>query len=197
MLHILKGFFALIALCITSCCFLGFVPSFISKKAGLDGGLMGCLIGLGLLIYIFINNQSIELVIALIVITFLLGLFLISPAEYIFYFIFGDKERYTGNNNQKNNYYHTIIDKVHGQLIAGLPIFFMNNDYRLAGTVFFIISWYVFQHFYTSKTGLIKRMTKENQGKGGFKGSFWIMIDATVAGIFTAVLTSLYLNFFV
>ncbi|QQS60514.1 phosphatidylglycerophosphatase A [Candidatus Falkowbacteria bacterium] len=196
MLHILKGFFALIALYITSFFFLGFIPSFISKKAGSGGRLMGSLIGLGLLIYIFTNNQSVELVVTLIIITFLLGIFLIGPAERIFFLIFGHRKKYIG----KINYDHTIIDKVHGQLIAGLPVFFIVADHWLKSIMFFIISWFAFQDFYISKPWLIKKIENKYQGRRGYKGSFGIMIDDTVAGILAAVLTSLYIivfNFFV
>jgi phosphatidylglycerophosphatase A len=188
MLHILKGFFALIALYITSFFFLGFIPGLISKKEGSGGRLMGSLIGLGLLIYIFTNNQSVELVVTLIIITFLLGIFLIGPAEKIFFLIFGHKEKYIG----KTNYDHTIIDKVHGQLIAGLPVFFIASDHWSAYIFTLISSWIWFQFFFNEKFWFIEKIKNKFKGVRSFKGSLVMMIDDTVAGILAAVVASLF-----
>ena len=188
MLHILKGFFALIALYITSFFFLGFIPGLISKKAGSGGRLMGSLIGLGLLIYIFTNNQSVELVVTLIIITFLLGIILIGPAEKIFFLIFGHRKKYIG----KINYDHTIIDKVHGQLIAGLPVFFIASDHWSAYIFALIGSWIWFQFFFNEKFWFIEKIKNKFKGVRSFKGSLVIMIDDTVAGILAAVVVSLF-----
>lgn len=189
MLYVLKGLVGLIALCITSCCFLGFLPGIIIRKPGTYGELMGSLIGLGLLIYIFlVYNQSIELVIALILGTFLLGIFFINLAEKLFYLIFGHKPRLTGNKYASSHYNHTIIDEVHGQLIAGLPIFFIQTDNWLMYIVAFSFSFICFRT--VNSTWFIKQIKYQFKGTG-IKQSFGIISDDTVSGIISAFLLSL------
>ncbi len=189
MLEILKVLFCLFALCITSGFFLGFLPGFISRKPGSGGGLAGSIIGLCLLMYIFFNNHSVDLVISLIIITFLLGLFLIGPAEAIFYLVFGERKRHTGKQIIRNDYNHTIIDEVHGQLIAGLPVFFMTADHWWEYTLAFISSCIWFRIFDVTKPWFIKNIENKYKGVGGVKESFSIMTDDSTAGVLAAIIT--------
>lgn len=175
--------FNLLALFISTGCLTGFIPGLITKKSGAGGGLMGSLIGLGIQLWLLPYSHKGFMTLALIIMTFLWGLLFITRAESYFFEKYGKKRRHTGEE-VSNDFNHTNIDEIHGQLVAGLFVFcFPFSAYGL-NIVILILAFILFRIFDTKKPKIVKAM--ENQKK---YGKLAIMLDDTMAGGLAAVIT--------
>ncbi len=180
---------------ITSSFYLGLIPG----KKGAGGGLIGSIVGLALLFYFFfISSNPLGLVLWGIAITFILGLLCINPAEIYIYQKYGKRQNHE-KEYVKSDYNHTNIDEVHGQFLAGLPVFIIPFESTFLNCLFLLLSCVIFRIFDTKKYGVIKKAERRWGEKEGEKTGeelrkekrwlpFGIMIDDTLGGLFTAIL---------
>jgi phosphatidylglycerophosphatase A len=152
---------------------------YLPERRGLGGGFMGSLMGLAIQLLLASDPHALGLQIALIVLTFLLGLWLVEPAEKLMFERWGYRKRHDGSTANVD-YNATCLDEIHGQLIAGLAVFAAGPEHWLKCLVY---SFVVFRLFDAGKlwpAGLVERR---------FKNAFGIMFDDTVAGLMAAMLT--------
>lgn len=180
---------------ITSSLYLGLIPG----KKGAGGGLIGSIFGLVILFYLFfVSANPLTLVLWGIVITFILGLLFINPAEALFYEKYGKRQNHE-KEYVKSDYNHTNIDEVHGQFLAGLPVFIFPFESILLNCLFLLLSCVIFRIFDTKKYGIIKKAEKRWGEKEGDKTDeeikkekkwlpFGIMIDDTLGGLFSGII---------
>jgi phosphatidylglycerophosphatase A len=173
----------------SSTLFTGFLPGKVTGKAGAGGGLMGSLVGFLiqiLLLHYLGANPWYDY--SLIVVTFLIGMIFIRKAEkYILqkWGKWGKMERHTGELVDYD-FNQTNIDEVHGQSIAGLPIFFFSSFSFVWQFFMLLVSLIFFRFFDTRKPGLIGDVEKNTKYK-----TLSIMLDDTLAGVVSALITTL------
>jgi phosphatidylglycerophosphatase A len=165
-------------LCVVVCTtgLSGFVPGWIFGRQGLAGGTMGALVALG--VQWWLRNASPWLVFSLTVGSFILGCLMVHDAEEWLFKHYGGRRRHTGKFVQ-SDFNETNIDEFHGQLLAGLPLWFMHlNDDPRTFAVLLILSFVLFRVLDAKKPGYIGRVEKRFTGT-----AFGIMVDDTAAAI--------------
>ncbi len=178
----------LISLMFSSTFFTGFLPGKIISKDGAGGGLMGSIVGFFIQLYFIYYGFGFEADILLILFSFVLGLICVEKAEKYMFLKYGKRKRHTGELVDYD-YNQTNIDEVHGQAIAGLPIFFFNLTFSWQVTML-MFSFIAFRIFDVSKPWPIKLIERN------IKGSFGIMFDDTIAGLMAGVVVIItYLSF--
>lgn len=124
----------------------------------------------------------------LIVSTLVIGIVAIPDAEQTMVELWGARQRHTGEIVH-HDFNETNIDEVHGQLIAGWPVFMISLDPWIT-TGILVISFVLFRYFDAKKIGLVYAI--ESWGMRNethwFKGPAGIMLDDTVAGIMAAAI---------
>lgn len=171
-----------LALCLSSTLFSGFLPGWIARRPGKAGGTAGALVALGLQCALLDASWIIPA--AITVGSFLLGVLAVGPAERFMVARWGPRKRHTGET-VTSDFNETNIDEVHGQFLAGLPVWLVDAppDRRVLALV---VAFVVFRIFDTTKIWPVKQV------EARFKGTaFGVMIDDTVAalpGTFAAAL---------
>jgi phosphatidylglycerophosphatase A len=183
-----------ISLAISSTLFTGFLPGKITRKDGAGGGLMGSFVGLIFQIGFIYFNLSILAEIYLITFSFILGLIFVEKAEKFMFSKWGEKKRHTGEF-VSHDYNQTNIDEVHGQAIAGLPVFLFSVIITSFSSqvLMLLVSFIAFRIF-----DVMKPWPVEFIEKNGGSSSAAIMLDDTVAGIMAAIIVSvIIISFYV
>lgn len=170
-----------IYLCISSTFFTGFLPGKMIGKPGVGGGLAGSIVGLLFLIYFSFLEYSAQTIMFYIIGSFVLGIVVVDKAEKFMLLKWGRLKRHTGDVVD-HDFNQTNIDEVHGQFIAGLPVFIFADQVVGYQSVMLILSFFLFRLFDVIKPWPIKNV--ENSLKGGWS----VMTDDTVAGIMAAIL---------
>jgi len=116
-----------------------------------------------------------------IVASFLLGLAVIGRAEK-YLVARGGGRKWNSVSRKSYEVDHdlnqTNIDEVHGQFIAGLPVFlFLNHLKEPQVQALLAFAFFFFRWFDTQKPLGIRKLEKK------FPGAFGVMIDDTVAGV--------------
>jgi len=180
---------AWIALAISSTLFTGFLLGWILKKPGAGGGMIGASVGLGIQYFLASSPDAVFWSWVLVGGTFLLGLITIDVAENLIFDRWGTRKRHTGEIVFED-YNETNLDEVHGQLVAGLPVFYLlSAEDFIARIIWLIFAFVLFRVFDTLKPGPVQ--WAENFVPISINGNgvvaFPIMLDDTVAGILAAV----------
>lgn len=174
----LRRLFGWIALACISVLFIGFLPGKISKNfRGKGGGLMGALAGLGFQLCFFHPSNKWLMGIA-VAASYLLGWMAVSLGENYFFLRYGSQKRHTGEIVARD-YNQTCLDEFHGQLLSGLPIWFLDSvsqEWRIAG-LFLLFA--LFRLYDTKKPWIIGKFERANEGT-----AFGIMFDDTLAAMF-------------
>lgn len=167
-----------IALAISSTLYTGFLPGWILRKPGKAGGTAGALCGL--LMQCLLLEAHWIIMINLVVATFLIGCIAVPPAEQLMLEKWGSRRRHTGEE-VTSDFNETNIDEVHGQLLAGLPLWLLDvsPDARIW---LLVASFVLFRIFDTLKPSPIREL--ERATKGTFYG---VMIDDTGAALIVVV----------
>jgi len=165
-----------IALCLATTLFSGFLPGQIVRKRGVMGGTMGALVALIIQILFVFRSVTWPYPVAITVGTFLLGLVVIEPAERLLFLTTGPRLRHTGSVVAAD-FNETNIDEVHGQCLAGLPIWFMAGSVQ-AKLVALAVAFITFRVFDSQKPWPIDAIERRFEGS-----SFGIMFDDTVAAL--------------
>jgi phosphatidylglycerophosphatase A len=167
------------ALFCSSAGFAGFIPGLISRgrfKGG--GGMMGSLGGVALQVYCMQQPDAAVCQIGFIMITLGIGIYAIPVAELFMLRRWGSRRRHTGEW-VGHDFNETCIDEVHGQLIAGLPVYWLAES-PFHGALLLAISFCLFRFFDAKKLGPVKWVEEQ------VPGSFGIMLDDTLAGLLAA-----------
>ena len=168
------------SLCISTTFFSGFLLEIALNKPGKYGGLMGSFIGLFIQLWLYGEGMSLVTSSVLILVTFLLGILFVDRSERFMFAKWGPRIRHTGET-VKHDFNQTNIDEVHGQLIAGFPLFFflpLEVHYQIG---MFFLSFILFRLFDVKKPWPIKRFEK-------LPGAWGVMLDDTVAGVMSALI---------
>lgn len=150
---------------------------------------MGALVGLGIQLLLVDSPNAIMWSWVLVGASFLLGLISIDTAEMLIYERWSARRRRTGDFAIED-FNEMNIDEVHGQLIAGLPVFYLLAPNEMGGRIVFLIAAFVvFRILDTFKPEPIRWVESK---------SFWlftsdspsILLDDTAAGALTALAVS-------
>ena len=171
-----------VALFCSSGGFTGFIPGLLSRGRLVWGGLMGSLVGVVLQLYCMQQQDAIGCQLGLIAITFGIGIYTVPVAEQFMLMRWGPRRRHTGDWAD-HDFNETCLDEVHGQLIAGLPVYWLSQG-PLHGSLLLAVSFILFRLFDAKKVGPVKWTEDRMPGVLG------IMADDTVAGIMAAVAVS-------
>lgn len=162
----------------------GFWIGALRGKSGAGGGLIGSVLALALQLYLCINPIPIYGHILLVAGSFLLGWAVIGPAEKQLNHSIGRQPRHTGEYSGRD-YNATNIDEVHGQLVAGLPVFLLKDPNAVSSIFWLLICFVLFRIFDTAKPLGIKKVEEV------FEDPFGIMFDDTIAGLYAALVAVL------
>jgi phosphatidylglycerophosphatase A len=167
-----------IALAISSSLYTGFLPGWLLRKPGKAGGTAGALCAL--LIQWLLLDVNWILMLDLIAGSFLVGCVVTRPAEQLMLKMWGPRQRHNGEV-VTCDFNETNIDEVHGQLLAGFPLwlFDISPDIR---PWLLILSFVLFRIFDTIQPDPIDKI--ERATRGTFYG---VMIDDTAAGLIVAL----------
>ncbi len=167
------------ALFCSSAGFTGFIPGFISHGRFISGGgMMGSLVGVALQVYCMQQRDAAACQIGLIAITLGIGIYAIPVAEPFMLRRWGLRQRHTGEWVD-HDFNETCLNEVHGQLIAGLPVYWLAQT-PLHAAVLLAISFCLFRFFDAKKIGPVKWVEER------LPGSLGIMLDDTVASLLAA-----------
>lgn len=158
--------------------FTGFIPGLLSRGRLGWGGLMGSLIGVLLQVYCMQQQDAIGCQLGLIAITFGIGIYTVPVAEQFMLMRWGPRKRHTGDW-ANHDFNETCLDEVHGQLIAGLPVYWLAQS-TLHAYFLLAISFILFRIFDAKKIGPVKWAEELVPGALG------IMLDDTLAGLLAA-----------
>lgn len=158
-------------------------PGRTNPRRGIGGGFMGSLVGL------LIQFASVGVPYAgvwqamLAILSLVIGLKVVEPAEELMFDLWGLRRRHNGDWT-RSDYNATCWDETHGQLIAGLPVFWFvsTNQYS-----WLLVSFVLFRIFDVGKPWPVS--WAENR----FEGAKGVMLDDTLAGILAASVTFLLL----
>lgn len=174
-----------ICLAISSTLYTGFLPGFILGKPGKAGGTAGALVALMVQLY-FHDASNVWFLTVLMVASFFVGMIVAVPAEQFMLRRWGARKRHTGELVE-GDFNETNIDEFHGQLLAGLPLWFFPR-HGITQVVLLLLSFALFRFFDTRKPGFIGEIERRTKG-----GGFGIMIDDTAAGVVSAVIITVIL----
>ncbi|HLM24961.1 MAG TPA: phosphatidylglycerophosphatase A [Pyrinomonadaceae bacterium] len=130
-------------------------------------GTFGSLVGVG--IFLLLSRTAVGLIVSILAITFA-GIWAGSRTEEL---------------TRKKDPGKVVVDEVAGQLIATLPLAFF-TQWSIAAVM---VSFVLFRFFDIVKPYPANRFEE-------FKGGFGIMCDDLVAGVYAAVLVSIFVRFF-
>lgn len=171
-----------LALCLSSTLFTGFLPGWMLRRPGVAGGTAGALVAFVLQCALLDASWIVPM--AIMVGSFFIGVAAVGPAERLMVARWGARTRHTGEV-VTSDFNETNIDEVHGQFLAGLPVWLVDAPFpeRMAAL---IAAFVVFRIFDATKIWPVKQVETR------FKGTaFGVMIDDTVAalpGAFAAAL---------
>jgi len=115
--------------------------------------------------------------------SFALGMCVVESAEAYMYEIWGIRERHTGERADRD-YKQTTIDEVHGQLLAGLPVFYFSELTIQGAVIFLAISCTFFRILDIYKPWPVTLAESKS-----ISSALSIMLDDTAAGSIAAVIT--------
>lgn len=171
-----------IALFFSSVAFTGFLPEKILRFEGILGGLVGSLDALVIqIIWVTSGGTSLENLVWWIVLSFVVGIICIGPAERLMVKKWGSKKRHTGKLTE-SDFNQTNIDELHGQLIAGLPAFLVAFEANWQVWLVLLTGFVLFRIFDSIKPWPINRIEKLSDSP------LIIMLDDTMAGIMAGAL---------
>jgi phosphatidylglycerophosphatase A len=159
--------------------FAGFIPGLLSRGRISGGGMMGSLVGLMLQLYCMQQQDAALCQIGLVFLTLTLGIYTVPVAEQFMLMRWGPRRRHTGEVVTKD-FNETCLDEVHGQLIAGLPVYWLAEN-TLHAAFLLAASFVFFRIFDVEKIGPVQWAEDRMPGVLG------IMLDDTVAGLLAAV----------
>ena len=170
-----------IALFIATTFFTGFLPGKLFGKPGAGGGLIASLVSLFFQIWFIGKESSVIIMILAVFISFLLGIITVDRAEKFILLKWGSRRRHTGeiadhDLNEAN------IDEVHGQLVAGLPVFLFATPEFYYQVFLLVLSFVLFRFFDVLKPFPINKVEEK------LKGSWGVMGDDTAAGLISALI---------
>lgn len=166
-----------IALAISSSGFTGFLG-----KNGKGGGTYGALVALVIQVSMLHYNASATCAVTLAIATFFVGLIAVGPGEQFILEKWGQRPRHNGMLTD-HDFNETNWDEVHGQLVVGLPIWFIPwLPSFWVKLVPLIILFGLFRYFDAKKIGPVKWFEERWDGT-----AFGVMIDDTIAGFIPAV----------
>ncbi|KKR07024.1 MAG: hypothetical protein UT32_C0015G0008 [Parcubacteria group bacterium GW2011_GWC2_39_14] len=159
-------------------------------KPGSGAGTAGSIVAL---LALLLFDWNFEFVFGAAFFSFLVGIFVVTPAAHWLYSCYGRSERHDGtftcfDYNQIN------WDEVHGMLIAALPSFFflkyLGPEYHQSSMLWFdlLVAFVLFRIFDAKKPGIIKKIEKKFEDT-----DLGVMIDDTAAGIAAAVCSHLFI----
>lgn len=166
-------------LAISSGLFSGFLIGKITGKPGAGGGLMGSIVSFIIQLLFLWSGWVDNAPLVLLTVSFFLGIATVEKAENFMLLKWGPRRRHTGKLTS-HDYNETNIDEIHGQAIAGLPIFLINHTgSSQIGSLF--LSLVLFRLFDTLKPWPVKKAES-------IKGVWGIMLDDSIAGFMAACL---------
>lgn len=167
-----------LALFCSSAGFAGFVPGWLSRKwCDKGGGTMGSLVALAPFALCLKDPNGLYWQVGLIAASFIVGLVVITPAE-ILMLEWGPGRGKDGSDVVLDRN-QTCIDEVHGQLIAGLPVYWLAES-SMHAAILVATSFALFRLFDGVKVGPVKWADES------VPGSLGIMLDDTFAGLMAA-----------
>jgi phosphatidylglycerophosphatase A len=174
-----------IALFIASAGFTGFIPQLLKSKKSAGGGLIGSMISLAVLLWMVFRGTSFHVVLIFVILSFLAGMASIKRAEKVIMTKWGVQARHTGEKAD-HDFNQTNIDEVHGQLVAGLPVFLF-VDMPLTGKMIMLFWTFVFfRIFDVFKPWPIGKIENISHGPSA------VMLDDTAAGVYAGLLVWLW-----
>lgn len=168
-----------IAMLVTTTFFSGFFLGKVIGKTGAGGGLMGSLVTFCMQFIFIWFAFSVWSNVVLIILSLFFGLWYITQAEAYIVSRWGPQRRHTGEVVTEDLNV-TNIDEVHGQAIAGLPVFLLPVTGYQEQIFLLILALIFFRLFDVRKPWPIRVVEKNLPGSAG------IMFDDSVAGIFAA-----------
>lgn len=153
--------------------FSGFIPA-LFHRSGKGSGTIGAAVALATQ-YVMLDSTWITMF-WLIVASFMVGWIVVPTAERFLLEMQGPRKRHTGEVVD-SDFNETNIDEFHGQLIAGLPIWFFDQAADSAWWLL-IVSFVIFRFEDTLKPFPIDWVERATKGTG-----FGVMIDDTIAGV--------------
>lgn len=171
-----------VALFFATTAFTGFIPGKLTGRPGKGGGTMGALVALALQSAMLWWGTPASIVVALIMASFVVGLMTIQTAELFMLERFGAGPRHTGDTvvYDRNE---TNIDEVHGQLIAGLPLWIIQPHDPATAFAMLVVCFFLFRLFDSFKWWPVKNVEERFEHT-----SFGIMADDSVAGMVPALM---------
>lgn len=168
------------SLAISSTLFAGFLPGAIVRRPGKGGGTAGALVAL-IVQFLFFGYSWDGLMLAMAVLTLFIGLTVVNQAEQFMFERWGPRVRHTGERVSAD-FNQTCFDEFHGQLVAGLPLWFieLNHWPRI---VLLVMSFALFRILDAYKPWFIGKLERRYEGT-----ALGIMIDDTAAGLSAAAL---------
>jgi len=167
-----------VCLWIATTSFSGLIPGHLLNKPGKMGGTAGALVAL--VVQYFMLNSSWTTMLWLVIASFAIGWIVVSTAERYLLELYGPRRRHTGDI-VLSDFNETNIDEFHGQLLAGLPIWFFDMDVDKSAWWLLIISFVLFRFYDILKPYPIDSVESMTEGTG-----FGVMIDDTLAGFMAA-----------
>lgn len=170
-----------VALFFATTAFTGFIPTLMGTP-GKGGGTIGALVAFVLQCVLLWWGTPASVVVTLIVVSFVIGLLTVRTAEFFMLERFGPGVRHTGlaavyDRNETN------IDEVHGQLIAGLPLWIIPPHDRGTAFAILVVCFFLFRLFDSFKWWPVKNVEERFEHT-----SFGIMADDSVAGLVPALM---------
>lgn len=166
-----------IALAISTTFFTGFLG-----KNGKGGGTAGALVALAAQMIMLYLNVSAVWVVTVAIATFFIGLVAVGPGERFMLEKLGPRPRHNGQLTD-HDFNETNWDEVHGQFVAGLPVWFIPwlPSFWIKLIPLFTL-FVLFRYFDAKKIGPVKWFEERWDGT-----AFGVMIDDTIAGLIPAV----------
>lgn len=180
----MRTFGRYVAFTFSSTFYTGFLWGNLTGKPGKGGGTAGAIVALCFQFALLASGWEWPLAICLG--SFALGLLCIDVAEKFIVEKWGKQPRHTGEM-VAHDLNATNIDEVHGQMLAGLPVWFMGGETNIR-VIALIAAFYVFRLFDSKKWWPVKQVEQRFKG-----GAFGVMIDDTVAGIPGAITAAIIL----
>jgi phosphatidylglycerophosphatase A/membrane associated rhomboid family serine protease len=166
----------------------GFLPRLFTKR-GLGAGFIGSLVGLLILVICLHLQWSIWTMLFITFVSYVIGLTVLPLSESIILRLYGPRFDDDGEVIQ-HDFNETCIDELHGQLVAGWPVFLFPAIGHQNQLFMFLVSFVIFRILDVWKPGpigYIDQYVKEPEG---------VMLDDTLAGLMTAIIVFLAMIIF-
>jgi phosphatidylglycerophosphatase A len=176
-------------LIISSGCFVGFIPGWITGTPGKGGGTAGAILALAIQFGILLRlDNAMTLSFGLVIVTFLAGIVSIQAGERFMFIRWGAGRRHTGEVVQHDRN-ETCIDEIHGQFLAAISIFYIPATSTTARCFGLLLAFALFRILDGCKPWPIRNVEKQLG-----PSALGIMLDDTLAAVIAAILCLLYVK---